>query len=288
MGTEGKDRSLIIRRTIRSFVIFAMITLYLFIPFSTVERTAEESDGDGYDDKMNATLIPMNGTTFTTFNFTLQINATIDVKGVHLLLANESHNMSKRGDIWIAEIPLENGTYTHRYLVDLDRETVYYPEEGYLEGPNVVHTDYNSPPTLRDGMYTRIGNSTVVQYWVIYSDPDNDRPRYVELFINGTPYNMSRYDGNDYTEGVLYHLTAEIPPGNHSYYFLSSDGYNTTRYPDNGTLEGPDIPIPEPVTPPEDDEVTTRDIVILAAAFLAVILLTGLILYFTFKPSKKT
>jgi len=77
---------------------------------------------------------------------------------------------------------------------------------------------------------------------VVYNDPDNDRPEYVRLIIDGASYGMMKDDNQDgqYYNGEQYFASAPagiLTAGKHSYHFETSDGDYTARLPASGEFE---------------------------------------------------
>lgn len=73
---------------------------------------------------------------------------------------------------------------------------------------------------------------------VRYSDPDNDPPAKVEVYIDGIAYPMRRVKGKP-TAGI-YQARLTLPPGEHKYYFYAEDVRGmSNRFPRYGEKPGP-------------------------------------------------
>ncbi|MEX2681844.1 MAG: hypothetical protein Q6373_009590 [Candidatus Sigynarchaeota archaeon] len=85
----------------------------------------------------------------------------------------------------------------------------------------------NFPPRLVSGMvFPANGNQTTLyNYSVVYSDPDNSAPCYVNVSIDGVVFPMMKADPFDdnYTDGSLYYFTRYLQPGLHNYLFTTRD-----------------------------------------------------------------
>jgi len=131
-----------------------------------------------------------------------------------------------------------------------DSRTVRFPETGQLEGPTV----YNGPPSLSGGQVSPTSGllSTTYTYTVTYTDPDNDPPEFVRVYIEDDgqvqahdmvavdPSDPSYHNGADYT-----FTTTLVDPGRgHTFYFHASDGVDTARDPASNTYSGPRVNYP--------------------------------------------
>ncbi|MDY6933568.1 MAG: SUMF1/EgtB/PvdO family nonheme iron enzyme [Spirochaetota bacterium] len=100
----------------------------------------------------------------------------------------------------------------------------------------------NNEPVLSNIMVSPPSGDTTTNFTftVHYYDEDGDSPptRYVN--IDGINYTMSLSSGNS-SDGD-YSYTTQLSEGNHSYYFLFSDGEVVVRLPAvSGTYSGPDV-----------------------------------------------
>ena len=94
----------------------------------------------------------------------------------------------------------------------------------------------NNPPILENAK-TQINqeesNRSEVTFSITYTDLDNDPPTKVMVYIDQMGYEMSKATSSDkkYTDGCIYSLSITLDEGVHSYFFVASDGLNTTRLP---------------------------------------------------------
>ncbi|MFX0100452.1 MAG: hypothetical protein ACFFCS_12840, partial [Candidatus Hodarchaeota archaeon] len=67
--------------------------------------------------------------------------------------------------------------------------------------------------------------STLFNFSVVYTDPENNEPDYVELDVDGSRYALSKFSTSDtnYTDGVLYNVSMYLQPGTYDYYFTCND-----------------------------------------------------------------
>jgi hypothetical protein len=104
---------------------------------------------------------------------------------------------------------------------------------------------------------------------VNYMSPTNKSAVYVKLVFDGNNYTMYKNDSNDYNylTGVLYNYTINITAAAvYDYYFITYDGLNVTRYPEESNITGPIVstvptlvvPIDTPTTALLDEEVVFR------------------------------
>ncbi|MBN2153894.1 MAG: hypothetical protein JW839_20725, partial [Candidatus Lokiarchaeota archaeon] len=72
---------------------------------------------------------------------------------------------------------------------------------------------------------TGFTNTTFV-YEVTYTDPDNDAPTYMYVYIDGPEFPMSKQNPTDntYTDGCVYTYNTTLDPQPHTYSFSTSDG----------------------------------------------------------------
>ena len=118
------------------------------------------------------------------------------------------------------------------------------PATGENSGPTV-----NNKPVITGGVSPLTGNTTTLfTYTLNYTDPDNQEPVYVKVYIDGNPSEMVKQDpgDNDYTDGCIYEYSTQLGVGRHSYYFNVSDGIETVLYPASGEIDQPSVPSQEP------------------------------------------
>jgi len=84
------------------------------------------------------------------------------------------------------------------------------------------------PPTLTsESVYPLKANqNTLFNFSVIYSDPENFSPAYINVLINGTPHSMTRQNPADsnFKDGCTYQCLTYLLPGIYTYSFECSDG----------------------------------------------------------------
>jgi len=104
----------------------------------------------------------------------------------------------------------------------------------------------NNPPTLSNGYVSPSSGdtSTTFSYYVTYSDPEGDVPTTKYVYIDGSPYTMTKISG-DYVSGAVFRYSTTLSAGSHNYYFYFDDGHgHTVRLPTSGTYSGPSVSPP--------------------------------------------
>jgi len=191
---------------------------------------------------------------------------------------NAGHEMIHDGE-FITNDPLRNGDYTdgeqffystavnglsvgpHNYYFFVSDGTNTYrlPTSGTLPGPNVSVNE----PFLQfssesgygtDGINPNNGESGSTQftYKVIYTQPDNNRPLYVKVHIDGSQQKLLSVDNSaaaalkdgNYVNGEQYSVTTNLSIGSHTYLFEATDGAKQVFLPvvpSLGILSGPTV-----------------------------------------------
>jgi predicted transcriptional regulator len=158
-------------------------------------------------------------------------------------------NASHRNGVWYYySTYLSAGNHTYYFMFNDSKNSSRYPVTGDLKGPSVSKLpDPNNPPRLYYGYVypVRGTNQTNFTYYVYYYDADNDTPTMKYVVIDGVRYDMKpAYTGpNHYgtTAAGMYSYTTKLPVGNHTYYFIFSDGTDTVRLPKTGNYSGPQV-----------------------------------------------
>jgi hypothetical protein len=104
----------------------------------------------------------------------------------------------------------------------------------------------NIPPTLSNGYVSPSSGdtSTTFSYYVTYSDPEGDIPTTKYVYIDGSPYTMTKISG-DYVSGAVFRYSTTLSAGSHNYYFYFEDGHgHAVRLPTSGTYSGPSVSPP--------------------------------------------
>ncbi len=107
-----------------------------------------------------------------------------------------------------------------------------------ISGEGIANFTYKTnmlPPNLTNGSVTpTTGNqSTLLNFSVIYTEPEGYPPTSINVLINGTPYPMEKQNisDNSYTDGCAYQCLTYLQPGSYNYSFECWDGkyYNFTN-----------------------------------------------------------
>jgi LSD1 subclass zinc finger protein len=109
----------------------------------------------------------------------------------------------------------------------------------------IVTEPKHAPEVLNPG-YREVSDGTY-EFYVMYSDEDNDEPNYVRLVVAGETFTLSSSSsGRDYAAGIQYKYTTNLEQGTtYTYYFQASDGdfVATTNARDISVPDEPDKPI---------------------------------------------
>ncbi|MBN2153938.1 MAG: PQQ-binding-like beta-propeller repeat protein, partial [Candidatus Lokiarchaeota archaeon] len=178
-------------------------------------------------------MTPLNGTTLTQFTFTVTYSDADDnpPANVRVHIDNSSYTMSKyvSGDTTYTD----GCTYTYsRTMPPGNHSYCFTASDGFTDSSTLVYSGpmvTTDAPTLTAPTVSPSYGSTLTMfvYTVTYTDPENNAPLHVYVYIDGMLRgSMSKLSNGDvtYTDGCVYTLSCKLPPGNHSYYFTASDG----------------------------------------------------------------
>ena len=192
-------------------------------------------------------LTPNNGTTETTFNFSIIYTdldnlppsiALIYIDGIPYEMTYISGS-NGTGALYSYQTTLSEGPhYYYYYFEDENGTVIIEPNIGYYPGPYV-----NYIPVLSSHAVSPLGGniSTLFTYSITYSDVDGDNPSLAQVYIDGTPYTMSYISGSNQT-GALYQYSITLSQGFHTYYFYFKDGNGSAvRFPSIGYFIGPQV-----------------------------------------------
>ncbi|MFX0137398.1 MAG: nidogen-like domain-containing protein, partial [Candidatus Hodarchaeota archaeon] len=92
----------------------------------------------------------------------------------------------------------------------------------FYQKPNIYYPELKSGSVIPGTGY----QATEFNFSVIYTDLDNDAPLFVNVLINGTPYQMEMQNltDNNYTDGCIYQYLTYLSPGMYNYSFECNDG----------------------------------------------------------------
>ncbi len=102
-------------------------------------------------------------------------------------------------------------------------------------------SNYTVRPWLSDGKVTPLNGTMRTSYFaeVIYSHPEELSPVKIQVFIDGTPYELRLKKGKAW-KGVYRSAAITLPPGEHSFYFHCEDENGRfDRFPRFGEKKGP-------------------------------------------------
>ncbi len=113
-----------------------------------------------------------------------------------------------------------------------DGETV---QIGPFDGPIVTTS---GEPVLSQGEVIPEfgGESTEFNFRVLYTDPDNDAPQYVKVFIDDVEYSAQPAGGTSFLTGVYYSYKTNLAAGtDHRFRFEASDWAHVVKFPADGS-----------------------------------------------------
>ncbi|MFX0098443.1 MAG: FG-GAP-like repeat-containing protein [Candidatus Hodarchaeota archaeon] len=87
-------------------------------------------------------------------------------------------------------------------------------------------SNYFNPELSSPQVTPPTGNQSILyNFSVVYTDIDDNMPRYVNVEINGTSYPMEMVVGSDsnYTDGCVFHYLTYLDPGDYNYSFQCAD-----------------------------------------------------------------
>jgi len=104
-----------------------------------------------------------------------------------------------------------------------------------------ISITFNGVPSLSDpGHYPDVGNPlTEFTFHVKYADPDGRHPSSAILVLDNETTVLTPTTNGSSAPGLWYERSTALESGNHSYYFVFSDGFCQTRLPDSGAFDGP-------------------------------------------------
>ncbi len=183
----------------------------------------------------SGSVSPTSGNTYTTFVYRVTYtDANNDAPYyMRVYISGTYYSMSKEdasditytdGCVYIYSRTFSStGTYNY-YFYAYDGATTYTTST--YSYPIVSST--NTAPTLSAASISPpIGANTMAfNYYVTYTDAQNDAPYYMRVYIDGTYYSMSKENANDltYTDGCVYRYSTTLSAGLHNYYFIAQDG----------------------------------------------------------------
>ena len=143
----------------------------------------------------------------------------------------DTYNIIKSDENRSAEIQLfgekmTNGIYTLNITVTDDEEfsdfVLVRIEVNITE--IIPPPENNEPQLLNGGMEPTSGDTdTEFTFYVTYTDSDGDLPSSIQVVIDGVIYDMTLRPGENATNGI-YEYKMKLSKGNHTYYFMASDG----------------------------------------------------------------
>lgn len=144
------------------------------------------------------------------------------------------------------------GTMTAKHYLNVDNILITNQENFTIEDDDPGDEggdDYvigsNTPPELSNG-YVDLDDGcteTWFTYWVTYEDDEEDDAVDAYVYIDGVANNMSFHhlEVSSQTIFHIYNCSTQLSEGEHTYYFVFSDGYENDQLPESGTFSGPNV-----------------------------------------------
>ena len=193
-------------------------------------------------------MVPAEGNESTTFTFLVTYTDADNnaPSWMYLLIDGTRYSLSKQNTAdntytdgciyrYIGAVP--EGDHTH-YFETFDGK--FMVQSSVTTGPNVTRINNYIPiltnPTLTPS--TGSNGTTVFSFRVTYTDADNNFPSYMNVYIDGVPYVMTRNPITDtnFTNGCVFELNTTLGIGAHTHSFNGSDGTTAVSL---GTFDGP-------------------------------------------------
>lgn len=216
----------------------------------------------------------------STFTYTVTYSDPDgDIPSVNVYIDGVEYNMAKISGTYtggatyrFTTSTLGLGSHSYYFRASDGTSSVRLPTSGSYDGPAVVPP--NQPPSLSSGGVSPSSGTTsaTFTYEVTYSDADGDTPSYVKVYVDGSPYPMSKVSGA-YISGATYRYTSSLSTGSHSYYFETSDGIDIDRLPSSGSDSGPDV------SPPSEAPLGLELPWLVVIGLLVVVVVVALALY---------
>ncbi|NVM29627.1 MAG: immune inhibitor A [Candidatus Helarchaeota archaeon] len=196
---------------------------------------------------------PLIGNTTTIFNYTVKYSDVDNNPPVVMLLSIDGMPfvMSK---INPSDVDYTDGCWYY-YLTKLTNDTHLYSfaaSDGLYIAQDPIGDNYSGPivnyfnifpPIFTEGQVTPFNGITSETYTftVNYTDPENIAPSYINITINGIPYQMNKQNGSDddYIDGCIYQYLTSLGEGIYSFHFNASDGDYEVWSPNVNEFAGP-------------------------------------------------
>jgi PKD repeat protein len=189
-----------------------------------------------------------------TINFTVQYkdpqneNLKYVLLNIHpgALTVIYQYNMSiigtdySKGVTCYYELALQEGNYSYGFYALAKNNTVRDVQIGTFP-LNVGPREPNYPYLAKGFVDPTSGtaNKTQFTYYVLYDDGYNSIASVSKVVIDGVSYNMTRSNIGTGTTASLYSYSTTLSEGNHTFYFMFSDGRTNLTEPASGVYNGP-------------------------------------------------
>ena len=190
----------------------------------------------------NPELTPPQGNTTTPFTFRINYTDPENYKpaSINVVINGVSYPMAKQNpadryyvDGCIYEYTTNIPTnFTYYFTCNDEYFNTRYPSSSNLTGPPIKLINIHSPMFFDAKVLPYHGfEPTLFEFYVNYTDLDNNPPTYLSLTINGTTHQMVPLNPTDsnFIDGAIYFYneTMKLGLGTYVYYFNTSDGLNS-------------------------------------------------------------
>jgi hypothetical protein len=191
-------------------------------------------------------LTPSQGNTTTPFTFRINYTDPENYKpaSINVVINGISYPMAKQNpadryyvDGCIYEYTTIIPTnFTYYFTCNDQYFNTRYPSSTNLTGPPLMLVSEYIPMFFNAEVLPYHGfEPTLFEFYVNYTDLDNNPPTYVSLTINGTTHQMEPVNPSDidFIDGAIYFYNGTMPLGlgTYVYYFNTSDGFDTVGSP---------------------------------------------------------
>jgi phospholipase C len=225
-----------------------MITL----PYNNVQYPLPEVDPF----TMHTTISPANALPGATITYTVKYTSPqglaptltdVDIDGVpHTMQKTQGTNYKLGVTYTYTTTSLSVGIHYYRFRFN----------DGSLSSNGGIYEGYPAPaitPVLlaHSSVSPTSGNSsTVFTFQTTYSEGSGNAPTQATLYVDSTAYSMTYVSGS-YSTGAIFQVKTTLPAGNHTFYFVFSNGQSSWGDPvGSGTYAGPNVgATAQPVAP---------------------------------------
>jgi NAD-dependent dihydropyrimidine dehydrogenase PreA subunit len=191
------------------------------------------------------------------------INGSVILNEEASVIIEAGSKVTINGNLWLAgnsHLKVDNSTFVINIPEHppITIEKLYLAPNGFVDVEDGASMELSSSkvtfarlkePLMQGIVQPGYGSSGInYTYTISYTD-SADRPLgHLNVVIDGVAFNMSKQDINDTTtrDGMVYAISTQISPGNHTYHFEGAGPDGPLRYPAAGEIPGPHVDTDEP------------------------------------------